>query len=816
MKGITFLSGFIGGLLTLGIVFPAFSQVTSDNTTNTTVNTNGNNFNILNGIQKGNNLFHSFKEFSIPTGGSATFQNSSAIENIINRVTGGNISNIDGLIKASGNANLFIINPSGIVFGENASLDIGGSFIGSTAESILFEDGFNYSAIDSEQVPLLTVSVPVGLQMGKNPGDIQVSNSGHNLSAPFRQPLNRGNNPSSLSVNPGNTLALIAGNLSLTGGILNAEDGRIELGAVSSPDIVLLNPSELGWNFDYKDVSQFGNIQLEQQTLVEVSDIGAIQLYGQNILFQDGSLLLIENRSNRPAIGIDVRATDTVEFSGTTPDKSLQSGMISDALNSGRGGDISISATKIITTDSGGLLRGFTFADADSSNISLSAKDIIWKGDEVDSAVVEIRTLGTGNGGVLEVNTEGLIMQDSALISNVNNGSGSAGSIIINATDSVELGPNVNQSTLIGSSAVSASGNAGSININTKAMTVTGGALISSSTFGSGNAGSININASERLSIDGFGFNSTTNQVEYTTVRTGGILLPESIQQRFGLPPTVTGNAGTLTINTPSLQIENQALVTVRHDSLGNAGKIEVDADSVILNGEGKITATTASGEGGNINLNLKSDLILRNNSLIDTEALGTGNGGNITINSPVIAGFENSDIIANAIQGNGGNIDITTQGIFGLEFRNELTEESDISASSEFGINGTVKINNFNLDSNLGLVELPVEVSDSSQQIASGCVNQNGNSFVATKRGGIPQNPKERVEIKYNWSDIRDLSAFRQKNHNIEAMQISNQPQIVEATDFIRNSKGEIELVALGNTPLRTKQVANCSGVSS
>ena len=816
MKGIVFLSGLISGLLTSAIILPAFSQVTSDNTTNTTINTNNNNFNILNGIQKGNNLFHSFKEFSIPTGGSATFQNSSAIENIINRVTGGNISNIDGLIKASGNANLFIINPSGIIFGENASLNIGGSFIGSTAESILFKDGFNYSAIDSEQLPLLTVSVPVGLQMGKNSGDIQVSNSGHNLSAPFRQPLNRGNNPSSLSVNPGNTLALIAGNLSLTGGILNAEDGRVELGAVSSPDIVLLNPSELGWNFDYKDVSQFGNIQLEQQTLVEVSAIGAIQLYGQNILFQDGSLLLIENRSNRPAIGIDVQATDTVEFSGTTPDKSLQSGMISDALNSGRGGDISISATKIITTDSGGLLRGFTFADADSSNISLSAKDIIWKGGEVDNAVVEIRTLGTGNGGVLEVNTEGLIMQDSALISNVNNGSGSAGSIIINATDSVELGPNVNQSTLIGSSAVSASGNAGSININTEAMTVTGGALISSSTFGSGNAGSITINASERLSIDGFGFNTTTNQVESTTIRTGGILIPERIQKRFRLPPTVTGNAGTLTINTPSLQIENQALVTVRHDSAGNAGKIEVDADTLILDGEGKITATTASGEGGNINLNLKSDLILRNNSLIDTEALGTGNGGNITINSPVIAGFENSDIIANAIQGNGGNIDITTQGIFGLEFRNELTEESDISASSEFGINGTVKINNFNLDSNLGLVELPVEVSDSSQQIASGCVNKDGNSFFVTKRGGIPQNPKERVEIKSNWSDIRDLSEFRHKNHDIEAMQISNQPQIVEATGFIRNSKGEIELVALGNTPLRTKQVADCSGLSS
>mgnify|MGYP001800840953 CR=1 FL=1 len=153
MKGIVFLPVFIASLLTWRIL-PAFSQVTSDHTTNTTVNQTNNHFDIFNGIPRGNNLFHSFKEFSIPKGGSATFNNSTDVLNIINRVTGGNISNIDGLIKANGNANLFLINPAGIVFGENARLDIGGSFLGSTAQSILFEDGFNYSAIVSQQTPL--------------------------------------------------------------------------------------------------------------------------------------------------------------------------------------------------------------------------------------------------------------------------------------------------------------------------------------------------------------------------------------------------------------------------------------------------------------------------------------------------------------------------------------------------------------------------------------------------------------------------------------------------------------------------------------
>ena len=235
MKGIAFLPGFIGVLLTLGITLPASCEVLSDGTTNTIVNINGNNFTILNGIQRGSNLFHSFKEFSIPTGGSATFNNSTDVVNIINRVTGGNISNIDGLIKANGNANLFLINPAGIVFGENAKLDIGGSFLGSTAESILFEDGFEFSTVNTSGTPLLTISVPVGLQMGNNPAPIQVEGTGHAVQLVNRlRPLSRFPSPTELRVQTGKTLALVGGELNLTGATITAEQGRIELGSLEN------------------------------------------------------------------------------------------------------------------------------------------------------------------------------------------------------------------------------------------------------------------------------------------------------------------------------------------------------------------------------------------------------------------------------------------------------------------------------------------------------------------------------------------------------------------------------------------------------
>ncbi|MEM7714859.1 MAG: S-layer family protein, partial [Cyanobacteria bacterium P01_A01_bin.68] len=285
--------------------------------------------------------------------------------------------------------------------------------------------------------------------------------------------------------------------------------------------------------------------------------------------------------------------------------------------------------------------------------------------------------------------------------------------------------------------------------------------------------------------------------------------------QRFGVPDQVTGNAGSININTPKLSITDGAELTVSHQSLGNAGTLYLNADLISLDTGGRLSGSTESGEGGNIDINAAKFLSLRRGSAINTEAKGTGNGGNITINSPVITGFENSDIIANAVEGMGGNIDITTSGIFGLEFREELTEKSDISASSEFGVNGTVQINNLSIDPSSGLVELPVKLADSSQQIASGCSSSNASStFVATGRGGIPQNPRGQIDVNPNWSDVRDLSAFHKlSNNTVENTQLSNQPAIVEATGFIRNSKGEIELVALENKPFATKQISECSG---
>ena len=231
----------------------------------------------------------------------------------------------------------------------------------------------------------------------------------------------------------------------------------------------------------------------------------------------------------------------------------------------------------------------------------------------------------------------------------------------------------------------------------------------------------------------------------------------------------------------------------------------------------GSLSASTKLGGGGNIILDLQESLIMRNNSSIDTESLGTGNGGNIKINSPVIAGFEDSDIIANAEQGNGGNINITTQGIFGLQFREKLTLESDITASSQFGVNGEVEINNVGIKPSFTSLELPSKITDNTQ-VESGCKSSSVNRFVVLGRGALPENPHELFSANTILVNLIDLVYQDKKQSHISPQNNSfkhNNPKkiIVEATGFIRNGNGEIELVALGNSPFVNKQISECSG---
>jgi filamentous hemagglutinin family protein len=815
-------------LTCLVLAAPAGAQVTSDGTLGTTVTPSGaTTYTITGGqFQGSTTLLQSFGDFSLPnTTDTAHFDLGNAsyggaangVNTVIGRVTGGNLSTINGQIQLTGgNApDLFLINPSGIVFGAGATLNVPGSFVASTAENVLFANNVAFG-IGNTPSPLLTITAPTGLQLS-NPAPITVQGTGHNLTfnpTPTQSfpPFTRETNPAGLAVQPGQTLALVGGNISLTGGQLFAEQGRIELGSVNS-GLVGLSVSATGIVLDYSGLSNFQNIRLDQAALIDASEPGGSGIYltGRQISLTDGSTVLIQNNGITPVGDITVNATESLEILDTTPTGSIRSSLSSETTSSGVGGNIQVS-TQRLTLQGGGQILTRGFGTGDSGNVDINASERI---DVLGSSPLNptffssifVLTAGgaSGQAGDVTITTGRLRILDGGIVTSSSFGLGSGGNLTLRASESVEV---IGQDPILGSPsdlnvATFRTGNAGSMTIDTQQLIVLDGGQVRASTIGDGNAGSLSINAAQLVEV---GRNSNIDS---------SVNANTSVNAVFGLGATSRGEAGGINITTDRLFVHDQSGITAGNIGPSNGGTLAVNANTIFLDQGGTLNASTRSGEGGNIVLQGNA-LIMRYDSLISTNSAGTGNGGNITLNIPVIAGFENSDIVANAVQGNGGNITITTQGIFGLEFRPQLTPENDITASSQFGVNGTVEINEFSLDPATGIVELPEGLADASDQIAQGCAADGDSSFVATGRGGIPPSANERLSSDLTWGDTRDLSEFLGAAPSGPAATGSvpaQPPGLTEINAWRINANGQVELLAVNaDAPASSVAYATCS----
>ncbi|HLO47389.1 MAG TPA: S-layer family protein, partial [Kamptonema sp.] len=707
---------------------------------------------------------------------------------------------IDGLIRANGTANLFFINPSGIIFGPNARLNIGGSFIGSTGNSIQFSEGNSFSATNPQAPPLLTVNVPVGLQVGANPGAIAVQGVGHGFTVQsiLTTPINRSSANQGLQVKSGNTLALVGGDVNLSGGVLKAVEGQVALGSISS-GVVSLTPTDVGWKLGYQGVQSFRDINLSGQATIDASGLGrgSIQIVGREVRLSDGSIGLIQNQGSEPAGDLIVNATELLQVTGTNSQATFPSLLINETLKDGAGGNVAIATSRLLASDGGGI-GSRTFGTAPSGDVSVNASEVV----NVSSfsnrnpnlfSVLGAITGGPGKAGNLTILAQKITLLDGGIITTATFNTGNGGNITINASESVTISginPIIFLPAAVSSATIS-EGNAGTVTINTSRLVVTDGGSIDSSTAAKGSGATLIINASDSIQVSGKG----EGEGLPSRIESAALIVPEALRRALGIPDRPSGNSGNIIINTPRLTISDGARVSVANQSTGFAGNLNINAREIILNNQGSITASSASGIGGNIELQVSGDTILRNGSQIAAEAAGTGNGGNLIANTNTLTMLEGSKVTANAFQGNGGNIRIATQGLF-------TSANSRITASSSLGISGTISINNPNLDPSSGLVQLPEKLVDPSTQIAQGCVADRGNTFTIAGRGGLPEEPTATLRGQTVWQDLQNYAVESPESHNepsktAPVTTIPETPSLVEAVGWQIKANGDVELVA-------------------
>ncbi|MFM2315287.1 MAG: hypothetical protein RLZZ04_4563 [Cyanobacteriota bacterium] len=584
----------------------------------------------INGGQRaGNNLFYSLEEFSIPEGMEAVFENATDIENIFTRVTGESVSNIDGILRTQGAANFFLVNPNGIIFGDNTQLDVGSSFIATTADSIQFEGGTKFATSDTTTQPIITIDRPIGLNFGGNNGAITVNGNGNQIASESPlQPIKFDQEPEGLSVPLGKTLALIGNGIDFNGGIITTEGGEIYLTSVDS-GVVNINENASGFTLTSNDSSKFQDINLNQQSLISASgeQTGIVSLIGENINLLNASFVLAQNEGTSSDSSLNINATEALSLSGRV--SNVPSNISSETFNSGKGANINISAQRMQLQNSG-RIRTNSFSRGVGGDINVDIADSI----QLSTSSIIATTFAEGNAGNVHLFASQLRLNAAGVTSSTN-GSGNGGNVTVDAALIEIAGTASTDRASIATTSFS-TGDTGNLTLNTKQLRVIDGASLSSSSFATGDAGTLAINASESVEVRGASNNRVIITNPHSTIRSAVQSVSPQAAKALGLPTVPTGNAGNLTINTPQLNVIQEGVVSVENQGTGSGGTLSINAEQLNLSEAGRITAASVSGTGGNINLKT-AQLHLDEKSSITATAENNGNGGNVTINTTAL-----------------------------------------------------------------------------------------------------------------------------------------------------------------------------------
>lgn len=691
--------------------YPSSAQIVPDTTLpiNSIVTPEGARRIITGGTPAGSNLFHSFTEFNLPTGGTAYFNQGNNFQNIFTRITGINPSNIDGILQVNGSANLFLLNPNGIIFGANARLNIGGSFMASAGDLIQFADRTEFSATPGENSPLLTVSSPIGLQLGSDPGNIAL-------------------NGTHLEVPTGQQLALVGNNLAIASAQLSAPRGTINL---TAQDITLSAGALLDVSGESGGQIQIGSgtLTLTDQSQILADTVGegtgrGIEIITDRLQLSDRALISASTFGRGIGGNLTIQATEAVVMSGdknfnqtldrlfnqeiTRPDD-IGTGIFSLTFGPGNGGNLTLNTPSLQLTDAA-FISTATFADGKGGNMTLNSGTI-----HLIESELFADNLGNGDAGDVTLSAQSLKLENGGAIAASTFGGGLGGTITITVSDSIEAGGtssggrfnsgifasayvnatqpagniqiqtgqlNLREGAQIsattfapvpggivtvtaseievtGSSAngqhlssiqtqTHSGGQAGNLTLNTRSLIVRDGALISTATLGTGDGGNLTVQATDFVELTGTG----TFDLAEAVVKDR--FAPTQIQDGLFTVSSGSGNAGNLTLETGRLSLGNGAHIATSTLTQGRGGTLTLRvSDRISLQGAYLLTGTAGSGQAGDIFIDT-GELLLRDQSKIIASTIGSGSGGNIQLNASQSVQLQNQSLMISTSEGRG------------------------------------------------------------------------------------------------------------------------------------------------------------------
>ena len=679
--------GSIWGIGNCLVVNPASSQIIPDGTTNTSiVNNCQSSCKIDGGTIAEQNLFHSFQEFNVAPEASVYFADP-GVANIFSRITGSNPSDIFGTLGVmGGDANLFLLNPHGIVFGEGAALDLNGSFFATTADEIKFGDRGSFSTdLNSTENPTLLTVDPSALFFNQAAhGSITLK--GAELTVPPQQNITllgqNSNNPGIVLKN--SAIDVSAGNIAL--GALGVVESNAEIGIgdnlqlqfpddVVRGDVTLAKSSITATNSGAtsKEISiNAHNLEIREDSTISTITTG----------IDNGADLNINARESVKIIGTDSQAFQQFLAGNLTPGGNSDftgSGLQTITLGTGNAGDIQI-ATSNLTVDNGAGIVSTTRDRGTTGNIDIDVADtFLLRGSGL---LTGSGTFTLGKVGEIKIDTDRLLVDQGGVISSSTLGDGDAGNLTINAADSIEVSQTPADSVIptgIYTNTIFGNGHGGDLKLDTRRSIVKSGGQLSSSSgaitrkglipFG-GQGGNILLEVADSLEVGG----TSSDGVFYSSILS---------DTRSNSP------GGNLNIDTNTLLLGSEGFISASSIGTGMGGNIEINArDSVRLTGnetdnnqqlfvngltgqldlssvrQGLIAYTILSGDGGDISLST-SQLSLQAGAVLATATLGNGDAGNLKITAS-----DRLDVISSTIaaptfdRGHAGKIDINTKNL--------------------------------------------------------------------------------------------------------------------------------------------------------